>query len=176
VSALGRSLPTRAGRVVDEVIQTDAALNPGNSGGALADSTGAVVGVNTAVAGIGLGFAVPINATTREIIATLMSHGVVQRAWLGIAGSQQRLPPALRRTLGQDRGLRIAQLVVGSPADQAGLRAGDIVVSVGPELAPSATTIQRLMVAAAIGRPVEITVWRNGALVDVIAVPRELAD
>lgn len=176
VSALGRSLPTRAGRVVDEVIQTDAALNPGNSGGALADSTGAVVGVNTAVAGIGLGLAVPINATTREIIATLMSHGVVQRAWLGIAGSQQRLPPALRRRLGQDRGLRIAQLVVGSPADQAGLRAGDIVVSVGPELAPSATTIQRLMVAAAIGRPVEITVWRNGALVDVIAVPRELAD
>ncbi len=93
VSALGRSLPTRAGRVVDEVIQTDAALNPGNSGGALADGDGRMVGVNTAVAGIGVGLAVPINDTTRRIITTLMTTGRVRRAWLGIAGAEAALPP-----------------------------------------------------------------------------------
>lgn len=80
-SALGRSLPTRAGRVVDEVIQTDAALNPGNSGGVLADSAGRMVGVNTAVVGVGVGLAVPINSTTRGFIAMLATHGRVRRAW-----------------------------------------------------------------------------------------------
>src|SRR5215470_1259795 len=137
VSALGRSLPTRAGRVVDEVIQTDAALNPGNSGGALANSTGHVVGVNTAVAGVGVGLAVPINDTTRQIITTLMRSGRVRRAWLGVAGAQAPLPPPLVERLGRRTGMRVAD---------------------------------------AIGRRVEITVWRNGALVDVVAVPRELSD
>ena len=108
VSALGRSLPTRAGRVVDEVIQTDAALNPGNSGGALADSSGRVVGVNTAVAGIGVGLAVPINETTRAIIGMLMAHGRVRRAWLGIVGAQMPLPPALVTKTGRTRGLHVA--------------------------------------------------------------------
>ncbi len=176
VSALGRSLPTRSGRVVDEVIQTDAALNPGNSGGVLANSAGRMVGVNTAVAGIGVGLAVPINATTRALITTLMTHGRVRRAWLGLAGAQSPLPPQLVAKLGRRSGLRVAQVIAGSPADQAGLRVGDIVVAVDGEDIVGSTAIQRLMVEHVLGRRLEITVWRNGALVDVIAVPRELAD
>src|SRR6476659_6621810 len=176
VSALGRSLPTRSGRVVDEVIQTDEALNPGNSGGVLANSAGRMVGVNTAVAGIGVGLAVPINATTRALITTLMTHGRVRRAWLGLAGAQSPLPPQLVAKLGRRSGLRVAQVIAGSPADQAGLRVGDIVVAVDGEDIVGSTAIQRLMVEHVIGRRLEITVWRNGALVDVIAVPRELAE
>jgi len=176
VSALGRSLPTRAGRVVDEVIQTDATLNPGNSGGALADAAGRVVGVNTAVAGIGVGLAVPINATTRQIITTLMTTGRVRRAWLGIAGAQAPLPPPLVEKLGRRTGLRVAQVVTGSPAAQAGLRVGDIVLTVDGQDIATSTGVQQRMVEAVIGRRVELTVWRNGALVDVIAVPRELTD
>src|ERR1035437_220657 len=176
VSALGRSLPTQAGRVVDEVIQTDAALNPGNSGGALADSSGRVVGVNTAVAGIGVGLAVPINDTTRRIITTLMAHGRVRRAWLGIVGAQMPLPPAMVTKTGRRSGLHIAQVMAQSPAARSGLRVGDIVVSVAGEPVASTTSLQHAMVQDAIGRRLEITVWRNGALVDVIAVPRELTD
>ena len=176
ISALGRSLPTRQGRVVDEVIQTDAALNPGNSGGVLADSRGRMIGVNTAVAGIGVGLAVPINETTQRIISALMTSGRVRRAWLGIAGSQAPLPPALVKKLGRRDGLRVAQVIAGSPADAAGLRTGDILVAVGGTSLGSSTELQRRMVEDAIGRRVEITVWRNGALVDVIAVPRELTE
>ena len=176
VSALGRSLPTRGGRVVDEVIQTDAALNPGNSGGVLADSLGRMVGVNTAVAGIGVGLAVPINATTQHIIAALMTTGRVRRAWLGVAATHSPLPPALAAKLGRRTGLKVAQVVAGSPAAIAALRVGDVVVAVAGEPMGSATSLQRWMVEEAIGQPVEITVWRNGALVDVIAVPRELGD
>jgi S1-C subfamily serine protease len=174
VSALGRSLPTRQGRVVDEVIQTDAALNPGNSGGVLADSRGQMVGVNTAVAGIGVGLAVPINDTTQRIISALMTVGRVRRAWLGIAGGQTPLPPPLAKKLGRREGLRVAQVITGSPAETAGLRVGDILVAVAGEPLGSSTELQRRMVEDAIGQRVEITVWRNGALVDVIAVPREL--
>jgi S1-C subfamily serine protease len=176
VSALGRSLPTRAGRVVDEVIQTDAALNPGNSGGVLADSDGRVVGVNTAVAGIGVGLAVPINNTTRKIITTLMTNGRVRRAWLGVAGSESPLPPPLAAKVGRRSGVRVAQVIEGSPAAQAGLRVGDMLVAVAGEPVVTSTALQRVMVEDAIGRRLEITVWRNGALVDVVAVPRELTD
>jgi len=176
VSALGRSLPTRAGRVVDEVIQTDATLNPGNSGGALADSAGRVVGVNTAVAGIGVGLAVPINATTRQIISALMRQGRVRRAWLGIAGAQAPLPPPLAAKLGRRTGLQVAEVISGSPAASSGLRVGDIVVAVDGQPAATTTAVQQAMVEDSIGRRLEITVWRNGALVDVIATPRELTD
>lgn len=174
VSNLGRSLPTAAGRVVDEVIQTDAALNPGNSGGALADGRGRVVGVNTAVAGIGLGLAVPINPATRAIIDALVMHGRVRRAWLGIAGAEVRLAPALAARIGSPTGLQVTAVVAGSPAEQANLRPGDIAVSLDGTGIVTATSIQRLMVEDAIDRELEMTVWRGGALVDVFVVPREL--
>lgn len=176
VSALGRSLPTRSGRVIDEVIQTDAALNPGNSGGALADSAGHLVGVNTAVAGVGVGLAVPINATTEQIIGSLMRNGRVRRAWLGIAGTQVPLRPDLAAKLGRRRGVQVAQVVPGSAASSAGLRVGDILVAIDQRPVATPTDIQAVMVEGAIGQRVEVTVWRNGALVDVIAVPRELTD
>nr|WP_240898320.1 trypsin-like peptidase domain-containing protein [Agromyces luteolus] len=175
VSNLGRSLPTAAGRVVDEVIQTDAALNPGNSGGALADGTGRMVGVNTAVAGVGLGLAVPINPATREIIDALVAHGRVRRAWLGIAGAQVRLAPELAERVGSTTGLQVTGVVDGSPAEVAGIRPGDIAVSLDGTGIVTATSIQRLMVEGAIDREVEMTLWRGGALVDVFVVPRELS-
>jgi S1-C subfamily serine protease len=177
VSGLGRSLPTRAGanvRVVDDVIQTDAALNPGNSGGALAISTGEVVGINTAVAGTGLGLAIPINPTTHQIVATLMADGRVRRAYLGLAGSPVPLPPALAGQRGQRSGLRVAQVVPGGPAAEAGLLAGDLLVSAGATAVTGAQSLQRLMLADAIGRPLTLTAVRNDALVDVIVVPTEL--
>jgi S1-C subfamily serine protease len=174
VSALGRALPTGSGRVVDEVIQTDAALNPGNSGGVLADSAGRMVGVNTAVAGIGVGLAVPINTTTREIVTTLMTTGRVRRAWLGIAGAQVPLPPRLAERLGSPTGLQIADVTPGSPAAEAGLLRGDIVVALDGEPVVTVTAVQKAMVEGAIGRRIEVTVWRHGALVDVVAYPREL--
>ncbi|MBM7505646.1 S1C family serine protease [Agromyces aurantiacus] len=174
VSNLGRSLPTSAGRVVDEVIQTDAALNPGNSGGALADGRGRMVGVNTAVAGVGLGLAVPINPATRAIIDALVVHGRVRRAWLGIAGAQVRLAPELAARIGSTTGLQVTAVVPGSPAEAANIRPGDIAVSLDGTGIVTATSIQRLMVEDAIDREVEMTLWRGGALVDVFVVPREL--
>jgi S1-C subfamily serine protease len=174
VSALGRSLPTASGRVVDEVIQTDAALNPGNSGGVLADGAGRMVGVNTALAGIGVGLAVPVNATTRHIIDALMTRGRVRRAWLGIAGTQVALSPELAAKMGSRTGLQVVEVSPGSAAETAGLRRGDIVVSLDGNRVVTATAVQRLMVEDAIDRRIEITVWRNGALVDVLAWPREL--
>jgi S1-C subfamily serine protease len=176
VSALGRSLPTRAGRVIDDVIQTDAALNPGNSGGALATSAGEVVGINTAVAGIGVGLAIPINATSRQIISSLIREGRVKRAWLGLASTPAPLPPALARRYGRRQGVRIVEVVPGSPADRAGLRAGDLLLSAAGNAVTDAQGLQRLMLADAIGRPLGLTVLRSGAQVDVVAVPAELAD
>ncbi len=177
VSALGRSLPTRsgsAGRLVEDVIQTDAALNPGNSGGALADSRCRVVGINTAVAGVGLGLAVPVNATSRRIIAALMRDGRVRRAYLGIISVPAPLPAPLRERLGRPSGLRVSEVVPGGPAARAGLRAGDLLLTAGGSPVTRAQDLQRLMFGEAIGRPLAITVTRNGALVDVIAAPSEL--
>ena len=177
VSALGRSLPTRAGgnvRIIDDVIQTDAALNPGNSGGALVVASGEVVGINTAVAGIGVGLAIPINGITRQIIASLMAEGRVRRAYLGLAGTPAPLPPALASQRGQRMGLRIAQVIPSGPAAQAGLRTGDLLLSAEGEAITSAQTLQRFMLGDAIGRPLALTVLRSDALVDVIATPVEL--
>ncbi|QIG39009.1 PDZ domain-containing protein [Microbacterium sp. 4R-513] len=174
VSALGRSLPTRAGRVIDEVIQTDAALNPGNSGGVLADSRGRMVGVNTAVAGIGLGLAVPINPTTRDIIDSLLRKGRVRRAWLGVAGAQVPLAPPIAAKVGSQKGMQVSSVVEGSPADHAGARRGDIVIALDGQPITTVTGVQRQMVEHAIGRRMEMTLWRNGALVDVVVEPEEL--
>jgi S1-C subfamily serine protease len=177
VSALGRSLPTRAGatmRVVDDVIQTDAALNPGNSGGALCDSRGRVVGINTAVAGIGLGLAVPVNAVTREIVGALMRDGRMRRAYLGIAGGPRPLPPRMARELDARDGIEIVEVVDGSPAAAAGLRPGDIVFAVGGDRVAGTRDIQRKMLADAIGAPTSIELVRDGTALTVEAVPREL--
>ncbi|MGH9250734.1 MAG: S1C family serine protease [Acidimicrobiales bacterium] len=177
VSGLGRSLPTRHGqaaRVVEDVIQTDAALNPGNSGGALADAQARVVGINTAVAGIGLGLAVPINATSHRIIGTLMREGRVRRAYLGLVSTPAPVPAPVATRTGQRRGLRIVQVVAGGPADHAGLKSGDLVLSAGRAPVAEAESLQRLLFSDAIGTPLPLTVLRNGAMVDVIAVPTEL--
>jgi S1-C subfamily serine protease len=177
ISALGRSLPTRSGatmRIIDDVIQTDAALNPGNSGGALAISSGEVVGINTAVAGVGLGLAIPINDTTRRIIMSLLADGRVRRAFLGLGGAPSPLAPALAARTQQRIGFRITQVIAGAPAAVAGLREGDLLLSAGGQAITSAQTLQGLLFAEAIGQPLPITVVRNGALVDVIATPVEL--
>ena len=177
VSALGRSLPTRVGRtvrIIDDVIQTDAALNPGNSGGALGDASSRVVGVNTAVAGIGLGLAVPINPTTRRILTELITTGSVRRAWLGVGGAVVPLPPALSDRLDRKTGLRVSEVVPGSPAARAGLYLGDIVIAAGGVLVTSAQDLQRMMLGTQIGRRFPITVYRQGALVDAVAELGEL--
>jgi S1-C subfamily serine protease len=178
VSALGRALPTRsgsAGRVIEDVIQTDAALNPGNSGGALADARGRVVGINTAVAGVGLGLAVPVNATTRRIVQMLLADGRVRRAYLGVVGTPAPVPAAVAQRHGRQNGLRLAEVISGSPAAQAGLRPGDLVLDVGRQPVQDAQGIQRQLFGEAIGVPLPVTVLRNGAMVDVVAVPTELA-
>jgi len=179
VSALGRALPARSGRrarIIDNVIQTDAALNPGNSGGALSDSHGNVIGINTAVAGIGLGLAVPINETTRRIIGSLMSEGRVRRAYLGIAGGPRPLPPRARNLFGNRVGVEVVEVVSGSPADRAGVREGDLIVEVDNRAVESAADLQRRMVAEVIGTPVRARIWRTGSEVELQVVPEELSE
>ena len=177
VSALGRSLPTRsrsAVRLVENVIQTDAALNPGNSGGALADGLGRVIGINTAVAGVGLGLAVPINHATRRIISSLMNEGRVRRAYIGIVGGSRPLPPRISGELDRDKGIEVVEVVSGSPADRAGLRPEDLIVSVDGEPMSDVGDLQRLMVAERIGQGVEVEVFRDGAFLRLQLTPREL--
>jgi S1-C subfamily serine protease len=178
VSALGRSLPARSGdqvRVIDDVIQTDAALNPGNSGGALADSAARVVGINTALAGVGLGLAVPINTTTKRIIGALVRDGRVRRAHLGVAGVSRPIPPRWEGALGRRQGLEVVEVVKGSPADSAGLRSGDIIIEVDGRPIESPRDLQRLMVDGPIERFMVIRVVRGGASHVLTAIPDELA-
>jgi serine protease Do len=177
VSALGRSLPARSragNRIIDNVIQTDAALNPGNSGGALANGRGQVVGVNTAVAGIGLGLAVPVNEATRRIIGALMTTGRVRRAYLGIAGGPRPLPPRVRASLDMRSAVEVVSVVDDSPAARAGLRPEDLIVSVDATPTSSVDELQRLMVEELIGRPVEVRVVREGRVVSLRLVPDEM--
>jgi S1-C subfamily serine protease len=179
VSALGRSMPARGrttARLIEDVIQTDAALNPGNSGGALADASGRVVGINTAVAGIGLGLAVPVNATTNRIIYSLLHDGRVRRAYLGLVTSPAPLPRAWADRSGQQSALRVVEVVEHSPAELSGLRRGDLILAVGGTPLGDAQSLQRRLLENAIGTRIEITVLRNGALVDAVAEPTELVD
>jgi S1-C subfamily serine protease len=178
VSALGRSLPTSDGttqRIVDNVIQTDAALNPGNSGGALADNRARLVGINTAVAGFGLGLAVPINTTTKLIIGALIAEGRVRRGYLGIAGGTKPLPRAVADRLARKAGIEVLEVLGDSPAAKAGLKLGDMIVEVDHAPVAKAGDLQRLMVGATIGRQVEIKVLRGKSLVDLKAVLAELS-
>src|SRR5579864_211535 len=179
VSGLGRSLATADGnghrRFIEDVIQTYAALNPGNSGGALADSRAQLIGVNTAVAGMGLGLAVPMNATTQAILAALMRNGRVRRAYLGIAGGTRPLAPAVAERLGRKAGVEVHEVVTGSPAAGGKLRAGDIIVSVGGNGVSRAGDLQRLMVEASIGSKLTLSVLREDRLIDLDVVPVELS-
>ena len=177
VSAVGRSLPARSGssvRYIDNVIQTDAALNPGNSGGALADSAGRVVGINTAVAGVGLGLAVPINDATRQIVAALMRDGRVRRAYIGVAGGPRPLPPFARVRLGRQAGFEVVSVVAGSPAEQAGLRAEDLIVALDGVAVERADDLQRLLAEATIDRRLPVSILRSGRWLELEIVPREL--
>jgi serine protease Do len=179
VSALGRSLPTRsrsATRLIENVIQTDAALNPGNSGGALSDGLARVVGINTAVAGIGLGLAVPINETTRRIVSELIGNGRVRRAYIGVVGGSRPLPPRLAADLGRDQGVEIVEVVEGSPASEAGLLPGDLIVEVDGEALADVGDLQRLMVRERIGRELTLQIDRAGRIMRIGIVPRELVD
>jgi serine protease Do len=177
VSALGRSLPTRtrsATRLIGNVIQTDAALNPGNSGGALADGLGRVVGINTAVAGVGLGLAVPINDTTRRIVSALMGEGRVRRAYIGIVGGSRPLPPRLAAELGRKEGIEVVEVMQGSPAARAGLRPEDLIVEVDGVPLADVGDLQRLMVADRIGRALPTSAYRDGRMRELTLVPEEL--
>jgi S1-C subfamily serine protease len=181
VSALGRSMATRAGRharLVENVIQTDASLHPGNSGGALATGQGRVVGINTALVGPGLGqglgLAVPVNATTRTIVATLLSEGRVRRAYLGVAGGTRPLPPRAAEATGRVRGLEVVSVVSGSPASIAALRPEDIIVELDGVAVEDVGDLQRLMVSARIGRPVPVVVVRHGRMETAEVTPTEL--
>jgi S1-C subfamily serine protease len=179
VSGLGRAIPVWAGRnrrVIEDVIQTDAALNAGSSGGALADSRSRIVGINTAVAGAGLGLAVPINRTSRRIISALLSAGRVRRAYLGVVSTPIRLGASDVVRTGQREGLRVVEVLSGSPAEQAGLRTGDVLLRAGSRAVSNAESLQKLLFAEAIGVPMNIAVLREGHVTDIAAVPGEMAD
>ncbi len=183
VSALGRSFAAQSGRharLVENVIQTDAALHPGNSGGALADSTAAVIGINTAVVGPGigqgLGLAVPVNAITLEIIGSLMAGRRVRRAWLGIGGGSRPLPPRAAQDSGLLAGLEVTSVVSGSPAARAGIRPEDLIVTIDDVPVAAIGELQRLLSADRIGRPVRINLVRGGQRLEKEVVPSELDD
>jgi S1-C subfamily serine protease len=179
VSATGRSLPTRSGtaaRVIDNVIQTDAALNPGNSGGALADSRGRVIGINSAVAGVGLGLAVPINPTTRRILGALMSEGRFRRAYLGIVGGRRALPPRLTGRVGRNAGVGVTDVMAGSPAAAGGVRVKDVILDVDGQALENTGDLQRLMISDAIGRSHRLRVLRDDEIIELRVTPAELEE
>ena len=179
VSATGRSLPTRSGtaaRVIDNVIQTDAALNPGNSGGALADSRGRVIGINSAVAGVGLGLAVPINPTTRRILGALMSEGRFRRAYLGIVGGHRALPPRLTGRVGRNAGVGVTDVMAGSPAAAGGVRVKDVILDVDGQALENTGDLQRLMISDAIGRSHRLRVLRDDEIIELRVTPAELEE
>lgn len=179
VSGLGRSIPIWAGRnrrVIEDVIQTDAALNSGSSGGALADAHSRIVGINTAVAGAGLGLAIPINATSRRIISSLLTDGRVRRAYLGLVSTPVQLPVSAVMRTGKREGLRIVEVLPDSPAERAGVQPADVLLSVGKKSVSNAESLQKLMFAEAIGAPLDLVVLRDGREQHLVAVPEEMTD
>jgi S1-C subfamily serine protease len=167
ISALRRTLRGESGRLIEDVIQTDAALNPGNSGGALVDGRGAVVGINTAIIGgaQGLCFAVPSN-TAKAIVPDLMRHGRVSRGWFGIAGQTQQLSRALVRRLRLDSesGVLVAAVSDGGPAHRAGVSVGDVVLKLDGRPTPSVDALHKLLSGERVGQQVDLQLLRDGGL------------
>ena len=176
VSALGRSLRSRSGRLIDDVIQTDAALNPGNSGGPLVSSRGEVVGINTAVimGAQGICFAVASN-TASFVLGELVRHGHVRRAYIGIAAQQFTIPRRLRHAaaLSQETAVVVASAERGSPAERAGLRAGDVVLGLDGRAVTGADDLIRILAGEKIGQQIRIEVLREGSRQVLTIVPDE---
>jgi len=176
VSATGRSLRSMSGRLIDNIIQTDAALNPGNSGGPLVTSAGEAVGINTAIFPVGQGicFAIPMN-TAKWVTASLMKDGRVHRSWLGVAAGVMRLPRRLTHELGidLDRGVIVTSVEEGGPAERAGLRPRDVIVAFGEAPTPDVDALHRLLTGELTGKPAALTILRGGKKVTVEVVPAE---
>jgi S1-C subfamily serine protease len=176
VSALGRSLRARDGRIIENIIQTDAALNPGSSGGPLVDSRAKVVGTNTAIiaAAQGISFAIP-SATARWVVSALIRDGRVRRAYLGISAAPTPIGRRLSSELGlgASNGIRVLEVVTGSPADRAGLKAGDILLSLDGISIDSLSQLQRALTAERIGHHVDVTLVRRGQRLSSRILPEE---
>ena len=176
VSALGRSLRSRTGRLIENVIQTDVALNPGNSGGPLVDSAGRVVGINTAIIAMaqGLSFAVPIDTAT-WVIGELLAHGRVRRAWLGLVAQNRPLDAARGRRLAiaAPTVVEIVSVEPDGPAAAAGLRAGDWLLAIDGQPTPTIDQLHRRLTTVAIGTPVAVAILRGADRLEVLVTPRE---
>jgi S1-C subfamily serine protease len=176
VSAVGRSFRGRTGRLIENVIQTDVALNPGSSGGPLVDSSGRVVGINTAIIAMaqGLSFAIPIDTAT-WVIGELLSHGRVRRAWLGLAAQNRPVHRALARRLSIAEATVVEVVTVEPGGPSAGLRAGDWIVAVDGHPTATVDALHRRLAAATIGAPVALAVLRGAARLELTVIPREAA-
>lgn len=174
VSALGRSFRTQTGRLIENIIQTDAALNPGNSGGPLCDSRGRVVGINTAVIAYaqGLCFAIP-SSTAGRIAGQLIAKGRVVRGYLGISGQNWELSPVLQRQLGQATGVLVVEVLMGSPAAAAGLRPRDLIVRLGGQPIASVDDLHRFLDSNPVGASYPMQIVREGQLMEAVVVPTE---
>lgn len=178
VSALGRSMRSQSGRLIDNVIQTDAALNPGNSGGPLVNSRGEIIGVNTAIILPAQGICFAIASNTAEFVAAwLIKEGLIRRSWIGVAGQNVPIHRRVVRfhRLAVEHGVLVAGIEPGSPASRAGLREGDVIVAFDGELVSGIDELHRHLVAKVIGIPSTITVIRHTEKLDLVVTPEELA-
>ena len=178
VSALGRSLRSQSGRLIDDVIQTDAALNPGNSGGPLITHRGEVIGVNTAIimGAQGLCFATPIS-TAQYVVPRLIRDGRIRRGWLGIGGQNMKVPPHMAHVLSlAESGVLVISVEPGSPAERAGIQEHDLLVEFAGSTVASIDDLHRQLTAERIGTPADLVVIRDSSRVSLKAVPREPAD
>jgi S1-C subfamily serine protease len=176
VSAIGRSLRSTAGRLIDDIIQTDVALNPGNSGGPLVDSRGRVVGINTAVFAMaqGISFAVPIDTAT-WVIPQLLARGRVVRAYLGFGGQSRPVDRRLARALGLpgERAVEVANVEANTPAAAGGLKTGDLIIAIDTRPVETVDDVHRVLAPDAIGRELKIAFARDGRRIETIVTPRE---